>query len=358
MGAAARVLLEDAAAAGTSDVHLNPGPGGLDALYRIDGVLAPVARIEGVFAERFVGRLKVLAGLPTYRRDIPQDGAIPASEAGGRADVRISILPTIHGEKAVLRFFQVGTDAPGLEGLGFSDAIRDRLRVLVSRPEGATLLTGPSGSGKTTTIYALLGEILGGPEGTLRHVVTIEDPVERALPGVTQTQVNPLSGLSFGTALRSILRHDPQVIMVGEIRDRETAQVAMEAGLTGHLVISTVHAGTAAGVVSRLLEMGVESHVLFSSLSAVLAQRLLRSRCSACAGGCAACRQTGYAGRRVVAELLEAGDWLRDACGRGSGRTEIEALAVRRGMLPLADAARRLVAEGVTTPEEVRRVMG
>jgi len=344
-GRAVEALLEDAAGVGVSDIHLNPGPDGLDVLYRLDGVLHPKTRIDAARAERFMGKVKVLAGLLTYRKDIPQDGQIPAAQAGGRTDIRVSLFPTIYGEKAVLRFFLHGAAKFDLASLGFPAVIADRLRAAVTRPDGVVLLTGPSGSGKTTTIYALLQEILKG--GAMRHVVTIEDPVEHAIPGITQTQVNLATGLTFAASLRSLLRQDPQVIMVGEIRDRETARVAMEAGLTGHLVISTIHAGTAAGVVVRLLEMGVEPHVLTSSLSCVLAQRLARRRAA-----------DGYLGRQVFAELLEADDAIRQAIAEGAPRAKIEEVAVSRGMVPLRAAGDRLMTEGLTTAEELRRVLG
>lgn len=358
VGSAVRVLLSDAAAAGASDVHLNPTPAGLEVVYRVDGALLRAARIEASRAERFVGRLKVLAGLPTYRRDVPQDGSIPAAEAAGRSDVRISTFPTIHGERAVLRFFLEGADRLDLDALALPAPIPERLRSIARRPEGLVLLTGPAGSGKTTTIYALLREIVRAAAPAMRHVVTIEDPVERVLEGVTQAEVNPDAGITFGSALRSLLRHDPQVIMVGEIRDRETARVAAEAGLTGHLVISTVHAGSAAGVVVRLLEMGVEPHVLNASLACIVAQRLLRRYCRDAAPGCPACRGTGFSGRVPVAEILEATDALREAIARGPSRAEVESIAAGGGMIPLRDAAARLVSEGVATGEEVRRVLG
>ena len=357
MGRAVRLLLEDAAASGVSDVHLNPAADGLQVFYRQDGVLQPRARIAADRSERFLGKVKVLAGLLTYRKDIPQDGQIPAVEMGGQTDIRVSFFPTVLGEKAVLRFFLHGEEKFELDRLGFPAATVERLRAAAAKPDGAILLTGPSGSGKTTTIYALLGEIVR-PGGVLRHVVTIEDPVEHAVPGITQTQVNPAAGLTFAASLRSLLRQDPQVIMVGEVRDRETARVAMEAGLTGHLVISTLHTGTAAGVVTRLFEMGVEPHVLTASLSLVLAQRLVRRRCPSCREGCTACHGSGFRGRQVFGELLAVDDVLRNALADAPSRERLEELAVARGMTPLRAEAERLVREGVTTDDEVRRVLG
>jgi type II secretory ATPase GspE/PulE/Tfp pilus assembly ATPase PilB-like protein len=354
VGTAVGILLADAAQAGVSDVHLNPTAAGLDVLYRRDGVLHPALTLPADVRERVVGRVKVLAGLLTYRRDIAQDGQIPAKDAGLTTDVRVAIFPTIHGEKAVLRFFLHGEQKFELDALGLEPAIAAGLRAAIAKPEGVILLTGPSGSGKTTTIYSLLAALRDK-----RHVVTIEDPVEHALSGVTQTQVNPNAGVTFGYSLRALLRQDPEVIMVGEIRDRETARVAMEAGLTGHLVISTVHAGTAAGVVTRLLEMGTEPHVLTASLSCVLAQRLVRARCAPCdAKGCDGCAGTGYRGRRVIAELLAADDAIRKAIATGADAPALQRLAVDRGLVPLRDAGDRLVRDGITTAAELLRVLG
>ena len=343
-GRALRLLLEDAAAAGVSDVHLNPTPDGLEILYRRDGVLHLQGRIDRDRAERMIGKVKVLAGLLTYRRDVPQDGQIPAAETGGRSDVRVSLFPTVHGEKAVLRFFLHDADQFDLDRLNYAPAVAAGLRAAAARPDGVLLLTGPSGSGKTTTIYALLREIARPAGGIRRNVVTLEDPVEHAIPGVTQTQINPASGLTFAAGLRSLLRQDPQVILVGEIRDRETAHVAMEAGLTGHLVISTIHSGTAAGVVVRLLEMGVEPHVLTASLSCILAQRLARRR--------------ELPGRQVLAEFLALDDELRRVIATTPTRSGMEEAAIQRGMIPLRDDAARRVAAGEVTADEVARVLG
>jgi type II secretory ATPase GspE/PulE/Tfp pilus assembly ATPase PilB-like protein len=343
-GRALRLLLEDAAGANVSDVHLNPTPEGLEILYRRDGVLNLQGHIDRERAERMIGKVKVLAGLLTYRRDVPQDGQIPAVETGCRSDVRVSLFPTVHGEKAVLRFFLHDADQFDLERLNYAPAVAASLRAAAARPDGVIVLTGPSGSGKTTTIYSLLREIARPSGGIRRNVVTLEDPVEHAIPGLTQTQINPAAGLTFAAGLRSLLRQDPQVILVGEIRDRETAQVAMEAGLTGHLVISTIHSGTAAGVVVRLLEMGVEPHVLTASLSCILAQRLARRR--------------ERPGRQVLAELLLLDDGLRRVIAGTPTRSQLEEAAIAGGMTPLREDAARRVAAGELTGEEVARVMG
>jgi type II secretory ATPase GspE/PulE/Tfp pilus assembly ATPase PilB-like protein len=343
-GRALQLLLQDATSAGVSDVHLNPTADGLEVLYRRDGVLHPQGLIERSRAERMIGKVKVLAGMLTYRRDVPQDGQIPAADAGGRSDVRVSLFPTVHGEKAVLRFFLHDEDQFDLDRLGYPPGVAAGLRAAARKPDGVLLLTGPSGSGKTTTIYALLREIARPAAGLRRNVVTIEDPVEHAIPGVTQTQINPAVGLTFAAALRSLLRQDPQVILVGEIRDRETAHVAMEAGLTGHLVISTIHSGTAAGVAVRLLEMGVEPHVMTASLSCILAQRLAR-------------RARGP-GRLVLSELLVMDDELRKVLAASPTRARFEEAARARGMTPLHEDAARLVREGEVSADEVARVLG
>ncbi|HLY12387.1 MAG TPA: GspE/PulE family protein [Planctomycetota bacterium] len=343
-GRALQMLLEDATAAGVSDVHLNPTLDGLEVLYRRDGVLQAQGLIERARAERMIGKVKVLAGLLTYRRDVPQDGQIPAADAGGRSDVRVSLFPTVHGEKAVLRFFLHDEEQFDLDRLGYSPSVAGGIRAAARKPDGVILLTGPSGSGKTTTIYALLREIARPEGGLRRNVVTIEDPVEHAIPGITQTQINPAVGLTFAAALRSLLRQDPQVILVGEIRDRETAHVAMEAGLTGHLVISTIHSGTAAGVAVRLLEMGVEPHVMTASLSCILAQRLAR-------------RPSG-AGRQVISELLVMDDDLRRVLADNPTRARFDEAARSRGMVSLSEDAARLVASKRLAPEEATRVLG
>jgi len=358
MGKALVLLLTDAGKAGVSDVHLNPSPKGLDILYRIDGALLRKARIAPNHAEQFLRKIMVLSGLLTYKAGVPQDGQIPADKFGGKTDIRVSFFPTIHGEKAVLRFFLHAEEKFELEDLGLDANVTSRLREHIARPDGVILLTGPSGSGKTTTIYSLLNEIASPEEETLRHVVTIEDPVENEIEGITQTQVNPEGGLTFAYSLRSLLRQDPQVIMVGEIRDRETARVAMEAGLTGHLVISTIHSGTAAGVVARLIEMGVEPHVLTASLSCVLAQRLVRKKCQECENGCTVCNDTGFSGRKVFSEFLEVDDKIRKAISNNSSRDEIENLAIEAGMKPLRQVGENLIESGITIPQEIRRVLG
>lgn len=355
VGAAVRALLEDAAAARASDIHLDPSEDGLRIWFRLDGVMQPAGRVGSASAAQFVGKVKVLAGLLTYRNDVAQDGHIPAADAAGAGDLRVSVYPTIDGEKVVLRLFTDSAGAESVEALGFSAEIAERLRAMARRSEGVLLLTGPSGSGKTTTLYALIAEMTRDAAGR-RHIVTIEDPVERRIAGATQTQVNPPAGLTFAHALRSLLRHDPNVILVGEVRDRETAQTAFEAGLTGHLMLSTVHAGTAAGVLVRLREMGVEPYAQTAALLGVLAQRLARVACRE--GPCGSCRGTGYAGRRVFGELAPISEAVREAIAAGLGRDAIQAILEREGMTPLRRAGEALVAAGATTAAEVERLVG
>ncbi len=367
VGRSVQTLILDALEAQASDIHLSPSPEGLLILYRIDGVLQTVSHLDASVQDRIVNKIKVLSGLLTYRKDLAQDGKIPAEKVDGAAEIRISIFPTVHGEKVVLRLFTGRGEKLDLEWLGLDQEVKDELLKAARKPDGVILLTGPSGSGKTTTIYSLLSEMTKGAHAGFRHVVTIEDPVERNLPGITQTQVHPPTGITFAYSLRALLRQDPNVIMVGEIRDHETADVAMEAGLTGHLVISTVHSGTAVGVITRLLEMGVETHVLSSSLSCVLAQRLVRRLCDRCkqsngscyaAVGCEQCRGTGYHGRQVFGELLVLGDELRQALSKRASTSDLQRIAEVGGMASLERQGRKLVESGVTTTEEFQRVLG
>ncbi|MBX6314283.1 MAG: type II/IV secretion system protein, partial [Isosphaeraceae bacterium] len=370
-------LLAEARRAGASDVHLQPTADGLELRWRIDGVLQPVALWPAAIAAKVVARLKVLAGLLTYRTDVPQEGRLRG--APGEVEMRVSTVPTLHGEKAVIRLF-AGAGARSysrLDDLGLPDEIREALRRLLGETSGAILLTGPAGSGKTTTIYACLHELAEATQGR-RSLVSLEDPIEMAVPGVSQSQVNPAAGFDLETGLRSLLRQDPEVIAVGEIRDRPTAEVAFQASLTGHLVLTTFHAGSAAGAVGRLLDMGIEPYVLRSGLLAVVGQRLVRRLCACSresedprlllglpvararlAVGCPACRGTGYQGRLVLAEILwpEPGEVGRAILARTDvGR--LEAAAVAAGMVTRWQRALRAVEAGLTTPAEVRRVLG
>jgi type II secretory ATPase GspE/PulE/Tfp pilus assembly ATPase PilB-like protein len=375
-------LLADACARGAGDVHLTPSPAGLVVRYRLDGVLSEIGVMPPLMAAPVVARLKVLCGLLTYRTDIPQEGRIvPDSTAHG--EIRVSTFPTLHGERAALRFISVAEVRQELDRLGLQEDVLAALKRSIAGVSGLVVVTGPAGSGKTTTLYSCLRAIADDPLLT-RAVVTLEDPIERALEGVSQTSVDRRDGGSLAKLVKAVLRQDPDVIAVGEIRDRATARAAFQAALTGHLVLTTTHAGDAVEVLTRMSDMAIAPYVLRSGLRAVLAQRLLRKLCTHCRversrencgegdfglgleqwhaaapGGCPACRQTGYVGRTVVAEWLEPG---ADEVGRAL-TARIDASKLRRlraltGALTLLDNARALVGAGVTSPLEVRRVLG
>jgi type II secretory ATPase GspE/PulE/Tfp pilus assembly ATPase PilB-like protein len=353
-----RSLFERAREMGASDLHVEPDAAGVCVHARRDGVLVTLESLPLDVAPRIIGRLKSLADLLAYRTDVPQEGRIAADRSGVGVEIRVATYPTIFGERAALRFDAPDATAMSLDALGLPAAARAGLAATIQRPDGVVLLTGPSGSGKTTTLYACLRHVAA--QTPRRSIVTVEDPVERRVEGVTQTQVAPAAGLDFARALRSLLRQDPEVILVGEIRDRETAGIALEAGLTGHLVASTIHAGTAPQVFARLLDMGVEPFVVTTAVRGVLSQRLLRKRCAECNGSptCAACRGTGYRGRVLVAEWLESSPALRAAVAARCDGDALAAAAREAGFRTLRDEAASLVARGVTTNEEVDRVLG
>jgi general secretion pathway protein E len=293
-------LLRDAEAARASDVHLQLDAAGAASVhYRIDGLLVPREPLPVGLAERVAGRIKFLARLKTYQDSLPQDGRIARGDLGTEHDVRVATYPTVVGERLVLRLFSKGA-VLGLAELGLEADVASALGSFLGQPGGVLLLTGPAGSGKTTTIYACLRE-LAGPGG--RHIVTVEDPAEQVLPGITQTEVNEVRGLTFAAAARHLLRQDPQVLVIGEIRDEDTARIAVRAGLTGHLVIATLHAGSCRGVVDRLLTLCPDRSAVSAALGMVVNQRLLRRICPGCGGsGCAACAGTGCRGRLPIAE--------------------------------------------------------
>lgn len=348
------VILYEALRLGANDVHFEPTHAALDVRFRLDGVLQTLAVLPRELAPNCVARLKVLAELLTYRLDIPQEGHVPAGRYG--VDLRVSTFPTIHGEKAAVRIFDPVGETLELPQLGFDEAVLHSLTACLGQTSGAMLLTGPSGSGKTTTLYACLRHLV---KTTRRHIVTIEDPVEQALEGVSQSQVRPGSEFDFARGLRSLLRQDPEVLMIGEVRDRDTAAAAVEAALTGHLVLSTLHAGSACGVLSRLLDMGVEPFLLTSGINAILNQRLVRKRCESCrGGGCEVCLATGFRGRLLLAEWLPIGHALRQAILAKADTRALETAAAEEGRQTLRDAAERAVAAGRTTRAEIERVLG
>jgi len=378
--------LYDALRQGVSDIHLECTPQGMVSKYRIDGVLDLVTTIPGVaLAEQVVSRIKVLSELDIAERRVPQDGSFRVEAMGREIDLRVSIMPSIHGEDAVIRILdkQAMVEAHGgltLDAAGFDADTLATLRRLVVEPYGMVLVTGPTGSGKTTTLYAALSEINHGHD----KIITIEDPVEYQLPGILQIPVNDKKGLTFARGLRSILRHDPDKIMVGEIRDKETAEIAVQSALTGHLVLSTVHANNVYDVFGRFHHIGVDLYSFVSALNGVIAQRLVRLTCKHCAvhyrptdaeladagltpeavkdyvflkgAGCGDCRGSGYRGRKAVAEVLTMNPEIAELIVERRSVRQIMEAARRNGTRSLYEDALALVASGQTTLEEVRRV--
>lgn len=341
-------LIHQAEQAGASDIHVHMRGKNADVAFRLDGVITPVSELSDEVAERVVGRIKFLARLKTYQESLPQDGRIDRDELGSANDIRVATYPTVTGEKIVLRLFNFSA-AKELNQLEFPDHAHAELESFLQQTSGLLLLTGPAGSGKTTTIYACLRFLaqLGG-----RHIITVEDPAEQIVPGVMQTEVNEPRGLDFAKAARHLLRQDPQVLVIGEIRDEETANIAVRAALTGHLVISTLHAGSCRGVFERLLVLCNDHSAVASSIALVVNQRLARRLCKNCSGkGCEICLHTGYHGRLPVVEYLRVTEPMHR---RIAGR-DIETLIAKPS---LADAARTLLNAGLTDEKEIRRVFG
>jgi len=344
-----RDLVHHAVELGVSDLHFTPASDqSIDVQVRLDGVLQPFFRVPAAIADQMPGRVKYLAGLRTYQTRFPQDGRISAEEAPHGGDLRVSTYPTIHGEKLVVRFFHASQPS-FFEDLRLPQNTISALREAVNCPSGMILITGPAGSGKTTTIYAALAELTGRGD---RHIITLEDPVETQVPGVTQTEVNPAVGLDFATALRYILRQDPEVIVIGEIRDEETAAIAVRSAFTGHLVIATLHAGSCQGVLERLFDMTEDNYAAAASVQLILNQRLIRRLCPQCAGqGCADCLDSGFSGRVPLAEHVRINEQVRDHVKQDGPR------AVKPDTtMQLASAT--LIKQGITTPEETARLFG
>ena len=385
-------ILANAREAGASDVHLVPQETGLAMQLRIDGVLQPVAELPKETSSNVIARLKVLSELLTYRTDVPQEGRVRSDSvavANGNGDgaprnsveMRVSTFPTLFGEKAVVRLFVGSGGFRFLGELGLPEDIEMAMQRLLDRRNGLLLITGPAGSGKTTTAYAALREIVRA-SGSTRSISSLEDPIEAVVPGVAQSQINGAASFDYATGLKSLMRQDPEVIFVGEIRDRNTAETAFQASLTGQLVLTTFHSSSAAGAISRLSDMGIEPYLLRSGVIGIVAQRLLRKLCSCaideaggdagsagrlgldvrCAKrpvGCERCGGTGYRGRMIVSELLQPdlSGMGRAILSRGDA-TEIEGLAVQAGMMTLVRRASLAVEAGQTSPAEVRRVLG
>ncbi len=372
-------MLAEAVNAGASDIHVESIDAGLRVRLRLDGVLHDAQTLGRGFQAAVLSRLKVLAGLDIAERRLPQDGRTRVRVGAREIDIRVSTLPALHGESLVLRLLDGGGDANArvLADLGMSTATLAQLMRMLARSSGLVLVTGPTGSGKTTTLYAALAE--RSTPGV--KVVTVEDPVEYRLDGVVQLPVNAKAGFGFANALRAILRHDPDVILVGEMRDAETAEIAVQAALTGHLVLSTLHTTDATGALPRLVEMGIAPYLLAATLHGVLAQRLVRTVCEACAAwrapdaqeralladdtidhvrsgaGCATCAGTGYRGRAAITELLALDEGMRHAFVSGASLESLRTMARARGVRSLREDGWRLVRDGRTSIAEVARVV-
>ncbi|AVS96728.1 type II secretion system ATPase GspE [Paracidovorax avenae] len=363
-----------------SDIHLEPFDDGLHVRYRVDGVIQLGELVPPRLSAAVSSRVKLLAHLDIAERRLPQDGRIKTRVKGRELDLRVSTVPTVHGESVVMRVLDRASVRLQLETMGFEKDTLERFNMLLAKPHGILLVTGPTGSGKTTTLYAALSKI----DAESNKIITVEDPVEYQLEGINQIQVHPQINLTFANALRSILRQDPDIIMIGEMRDGETAQIAVQSALTGHLVLSTLHTNTAAGAVIRMKDMGVEGYLITSSVNGVLAQRLVRTLCSHCkepyepgdevrrttglhrfstsgqaiyrAVGCEHCRGSGYRGRTGIHELFVLDEPMRRAIIDGKDANTLNALAAQGGMLNLYEDGLRKVAAGVTTLDELSRV--
>ena len=372
-----RSIIAHAIEAGASDIHFDPGDGELRVRYRIDGIMAEATAIPRRQAAKVISRIKILSELDISERRLPQDGRTSITLEGRRIDIRVTVVPLVAGESAVLRVLDPGTRPLSLGEIGMGDVDRERVEQALRRSHGAILATGPTGSGKSTSLYASVG-LVSTPEKTL---MTIEDPVEYRLPEVKQMQVFERAGLTFATGLRAIVRADPDVIMVGEMRDRESAKIAIEAALTGHLVLSTLHTNSAPAAAARLVDMGVEPYLVSSALACVIAQRLARKLCVSCrravtvpgadAGvgastavevyepvGCERCRSTGYRGRVGLFEVMAVSDEIRSLIVARAPAGEIEAMAISQGMTTLHEDGLVKVRAGQTSIAEVARVTG
>jgi len=373
-------VLSDAIDLRATDIHLEPFENELQIRYRIDGVLqdVPVPSEIKRFQTAIVSRVKILSQLNIAEKRLPQDGRIKLKVRQGEVDVRVSIIPMLHGEAVVMRLLRQDGSIPGLNQIGLAERELALFEQILEMPHGIFLVTGPTGSGKTTTLYTALNTI----NDTVRKIITVEDPVEYQIRGINQIQVSEKSGLTFASGLRAILRHDPDVVLIGEIRDQETARIAIQASLTGHLVFSTLHTNDAPSAMTRLIDMGIEPYLVASSLEGVLAQRLIRTLCTHCrvvdtservqtfreslkmapetvlyqATGCRECRQTGYHGRRAVFEMMAISHPIRQKILQHCSSGELKQIAQKEGMRTLSQDGWRLVEDGVTTPDEILRV--
>jgi len=375
-------LISDAVKSGASDIHLEPWENDIVVRVRLNGVLTELVRLPLGLMDKVSGRFKVMASLVSYQNDVPQEGHASTGPELNNTELRISVFPTVRGEKIVVRLFDPMNRSFNLEGLGFDETTQTALVRLLERPSGMILLTGPTGSGKTTAIYAALTHVVQ-QAGPSISISTVEDPVEYNLPMISQTQINPIKEFTYARALRSLMRQDPQVIMVGEIRDSETASIAVQAGLTGHLVISTIHSGSTAGVFARLINMDIEPFLLASSVTGVMGLRLIRCNCPGCAApyqpdpvmvklvpenlveealfrkgqGCELCLGTGFGGRSALTEMLIADEVVRDAILQKLPTRTLQEVAIQQGMHTLWDNGLRRVIRGETPLEEIVRVV-
>ncbi|HEV7926824.1 MAG TPA: GspE/PulE family protein [Verrucomicrobiae bacterium] len=382
IGTLVKYLLMDAVKARASDIHIEPWESTLAVRIRLNGVLTELVHLPLELMEKISGRFKVLANLVTYQTGLPQEGHVPADAELGGVEQRISIFPTVRGEKIVVRIFDPSHRSFDLAALGFDDDVLQQFLKLITKPSGLILLTGPTGSGKTTAIYSALYTLVQRAGSTI-SIATVEDPVEFSLPMVAQAQVNLAQEFTYPRALRSLMRQDPQVIMVGEIRDPETAAIAVQAGLTGHLVISTIHSGSTAGVFARLMNMAIEPFLLASSVTGVLGLRLVRKNCTFCSspyepepafiklvpmveretaefrrgGGCEQCLDTGFGGRYSVSELLTVNQIFREAVLDKVPTRTLQQVAIDSGMKTMWQRGLGRALTGMTTLEEVVRVI-
>jgi type II secretory ATPase GspE/PulE/Tfp pilus assembly ATPase PilB-like protein len=382
IGALVNYIVMDSVKAGASDIHIEPWESTLVVRIRLIGVLTELVHLPLELMEKVSGRLKVMANLISYQNDLPQEGHAPASADIGGVELRISVFPTVRGEKIVVRIFDPSNRTFDLAALGFEPDTLKTFMHLVTRPNGLILLTGPTGSGKTTAIYSALYQLVQ-KHGPTISISTVEDPVEFHLPMISQAQVNRAKEFTYPIALRSLMRQDPQVIMIGEIRDSETAAIAVQAGLTGHLVISTIHSGSTAGVFARLINMEIEPFLLSSSITGVLGLRLMRRNCTYCAvpyepepsmlkllspeqldaaqfrrgAGCDNCMNTGFMGRTALTEMLVADEVIRDAVMQKLPTRTLQQVAVQQGMVNLWQMGVNRVIKGETTLEEILRVV-
>jgi len=355
------MILFEALRRRTSDIHVHPGENSLSIRYRVDGMLVDTFNPPLSLAPAISSRLKVMTGLDIANRHAPQDGQTTVRIGSHKIDIRLSVIPTIYGERIVMRLLDQTQMQLDLSAIGMSDSMQERLQELIDRPNGMVLVTGPTGSGKTTTLYAALGKV----DRSSRNVMTIEDPVEYHLEGISQMQVNVKRNVTFATGLRALLRQDPDVILVGEIRDQETAQLAIQASLTGHLVLATLHTNDAPSAIPRLIDIGVPPYLITSSLLAVLAQRLLRRVCPVCDGAgrlkdgerCEACFGSGSKGRIGVYELMRMNDDLRRLTAQSADAVTLYQTACEHGYKPMLDDAQDKLARGMITDDEIKRIL-